>query len=414
MVEVNELKDLVTIEMLARKYNIPITNFNGSGRCPQCNGSKSLKVWNNKIFKCYKCDYKGDIFSLLTRGGLAANFKEALNLVKQTLDISGFYSDYSYRGSTLQQIFNIYKETAANNRQTVQDYFDSRGWDMRMLEKYDVGLSIKPTTLLDAGIAPAQLDECKLLLKSKVHREYYDNHLIFPVHNQSGRLVHLNGRALDNRDLRWLSTSTRYGGDISKYFYNSQALHSNKETEESDKENTLFLCEGVSDCFSLMHLTRCALGQFGINVQQAPYHNDFSKFDQIIAIFDNDMYPEGDLKAGEYKSWSQVVPNLVDLISLTKKPIYYLNVPQSYGIKDLNDWLLSIDYDPSSFSDYVRRNAKPLTYLCFEIYKDNIKLHDYIHRCAAIMPKSRKKWFNYLITTYGSLEDYLIMKYEEV
>lgn len=407
MAEVSELKELVSIEMLARRHNIGITNFNGSGRCPQCGGHKSLRVWNNSIFKCYRCDYKGDIFSLLTRGGIAKDFKEAIYLVRDIIGDTNSQAEYNYRGSTLQQVFSIYKQTADNHRDIVENYFDSRGWDLDMLNKHEVGLSIKTTTLTDGGITPAQLDECELLINS---REYYDNHLIFPVYNQSGRLIHLNGRALDNRKGRWISTSYSNGGNISRYFYNSKVLYK----KEDDQADTLFLCEGVSDCFSLMHLTDNAIAQFGINVQQAPHHESFSKFDQIVAIFDNDKYAEGHPRAGEYKSWSQVVPNLVDLISFTKKPIYYLTVPNTCGIKDLNDWLISIDYDVDLFTEYVQKNAKPLTYLCMELYKDNIREHDYIHTCAANLPTSRKKWFRYLSSTYGSLEDYLIKKYQEV
>lgn len=410
MPDVKELKETVTLEMVSQKVGLHITNYNGSGRCPMCDGSKSLKTWNNSIFKCYKCDFKGDIFNLLIRSGKASSFKEAFSIV---LDISGksnFQHEYNYRSQSIEAIFNVYSKQARSNKHIVRDYFEDRGWDIDIINEYPVGLSLSENTLKEGGITKAMIEECEMYLKDKNNRnrEYFDNHIIFPVYNSYGRLIHLNGRALDNRKLRWLSTRYTQGRQIHQYFYNSQVLY-----RKPEENKTLFLCEGVSDCVSLLHVTPNAIGQFGVNVHQTPYYKEFQQFDQIIAIFDNDKYAVGDPKEGQYKSWSQVCPCLIDLMYLSKTPIYYLNVPQLYKIKDLNDWLISINYDPSLFTNYVINNVRPLSYLAMDIYKDDIKNHDYIHKCISSMEGGRKRWFRYLKKTYGSLENYLIAKYKE-
>jgi hypothetical protein len=157
-----------------------------------------------------------------------------------------------------------------------------------------------------------------------------------------------------------------------------------------------------------------AIGQFGVNVNLVPHQEAFSHFDGIIAVYDCDKHAIGSKKSNDYKSWGSMLPNLVDLMSLSKTPIYYLMPPDEEGITDINDWLVSIDYSQVVYAQYGKEHLKPLVDLAIELYEQDIKSHNYIWSCLAVDQDQEKisLWKNKLVAKYGSLENYLLKCHE--
>jgi hypothetical protein len=300
-----------------------------------------------------------------------------------------------------ERAWSIYQSIAKAHPDPVIKYAESRGWT----KLPPVGLSINPTTLSNAGIPLNQLRKAGLV--TKWDKEYYDNHLIFPIYNKDKNVIHFNARNLDKEaDLRWLSTEGQPG--IDRFFYNSELLFN-----QDQQRDYLVICEGISDCLSLAQLDVSAIAQFGVHVNLAAYCKEFSAFKGIIAMFDGDRHAVGSTHSGQYKSWEGMLPQLIDLMTLSKTPIYYLLPPDEDGITDINDWLKSIEYSQEEYVAYGRAHLKPIVALAIEMYFDRVDKHELVWRC---LEEDRNAWYENvwvesLEKKYGSLREYLIHVY---
>jgi hypothetical protein len=398
---INEIKELVGISKAANLLQLPAINTNGRGRCPftDCQSDKQFRIWNDRYYRCYKCDRHGSVLDfVMEQKGIGLS--ESLSLISSSLDISVGLKDFSRAQKTKQKAWDLYQTCAHNNLPIVESYCQSRGWK-RVPE---IGLSVNGNFLRSNRLSEAQLDKAGLL--SRNGDEYFNNHIIFPIYDALGNLVHFHARNLDkNASLRWLSSGGTPGSN--RYFYNSKALYQRQSSY-------IVICEGVSDCLSLLQLDIPAIGQFGVNVNLVPHQEAFSHFDGIIAVYDCDKHAIGSKKSNDYKSWGSMLPNLVDLMSLSKTPIYYLMPPDEEGITDINDWLVSIDYSQVVYAQYGKEHLKPLVDLAIELYEQDIKSHNYIWSCLAVDQDQEKisLWKNKLVAKYGSLENYLLKCHE--
>jgi hypothetical protein len=393
-----DIKDKVGIKEAAEKYRIKIETH-GNSPCPFCQGKSSLSVKNNKHFRCFRCDASGSVIDLLILSGICKTAAQAVYLLRQDFHLD-FHNPSSTRSKLLRRVFDIYCEAMSSDKEgTVKDYLSSRGW----LNIDKVGLCTGNNVLQSAGIDKEELEANDLISyidDSGKYIEYYDNHIVFPVYDRMGNIKHFSARALDNRKVRWKSTK----GDpaITNYFYNAKDLY-----EPNSKY--IVLCEGVSDCLSLKQLNIPTIGQFGINVELGYFAEDFSKFEYIVAVFDRDKYALGDVRGGEYISWTQMMPRLINLMSLTNTPIYYLMAPDIPGIKDINDWLVQIDYDLDEYLEYGIKNSKPLPSLAYKMYKQKIEKHGEIWKSLSVMPDptTSARLQKLIFDQYGDWRNYM-------
>lgn len=353
---IEAIKQQVTLSTAAGHFNTELLPNKSGQRCPVCNGSSSLKTKDDRYFKCFKCGVSGSVLDYVIAINKAATVSEAVTVLRPL--VKHYESPRNFT-SLKTKAFNIYKENLSSNASVARDYIESRGWDYNSI---DCGLGTKGC-LQEAGVSESLLTQIDLW----DGYDYYNNHLIFPVYNEHGALVHYSGRAVDpNNSVRW--KSSKGTPPIHNYFYNSQALY-------KPKANYIIVCEGVSDCLSLMQLGEPVIGQFGVNVDLSKHAEHFSKFDFLLFMYDYDRYPLGNQFEGIYKSWSQMMPSVIKLATLIRKPIYHLELPNLSGIKDVNDWLLYIDYDIGSYKQYRNKNTAPISELAVSMYKDDPSKH---------------------------------------
>jgi hypothetical protein len=149
-----------------------------------------------------------------------------------------------------------------------------------------------------------------------------------------------------------------------------------------------------------------AVGTFGVNAALTPFFKELEGVESIVAVYDRDKYPIGHPKQGQYKSWSNILPSLIELGIQCQKPIYTLMVPNQSGIKDLNDFLLDLAFDRAAFLDYASKAAKPIQQLAFTLYHRNLKQHPTLWRLnsAGFPLPELKDWVE---LNYPSWVDYL-------
>lgn len=388
------IKEQVTLSMAAGYFSVDLLPNKSGQRCPSCNGSSSLRTKDDRFFKCFKCGVSGSVIDLTLILSGAATVSDAITKLKPLVKDWSYTTPNSH-SALKSKIYDVYRSNLYSRHSTAKDYIESRGWDY---ESIDCGLATKGC-LQDAGISNSVLEQVDLWN----NYDYYTNHLVFPVYNEYGSLVHYSGRALFNTDVRW--KSSKGSPAITNYFFNSRVLY-------QPNSSYIIVCEGISDCLSLMQMGEPVIGQFGINVEISKHAEHFNNFDYIVFTYDFDRFPLGSPNAGTYKSWSQMMPEIVKLASLLRKPIYYLRLPSLPGIKDINDWLLHIDYDIDTYKSYRNSNVTLITDLALEMYSDDKSKHQMLWKLLSAIGDKQEAWK--LLSSQQDAVDYLfsILAYE--
>ena len=396
--DAQQIKEALTVSKVASLFNIPITPGQGNQPCPFCQSSKAFKVYYEKAYKCFRCGVKGDVFTLLEDAKLATSFREARQLLLQHVDSTIETRQYRTRLRGMNRVFSFYHQEVFKSKDRVAEYCLSRGW-RHTLRETDFGFSNSSTLLQEKGLDKVQLEELGLMWSET--KEIYDEHLIFPIRNSRGSLVHLQGRNLGvDPQRRWLADKGT--PSITNYLYN---LHGIKSHDYA------VIVEGISDCRSLLEMGEPAIATFGVNIPLIPHAKDLKHCTHLLAIFDRDKYPLGTAEAGQYKSWSQITPYLCELAIELRIPIFTWKVPDLPGIKDLNELFVAIEYDVDTYKDLLNKTVMPLHRMALEVFgKSEVKQHHSllwalheaveepveIERLESYIMKRHENWRSYL------------------
>ena len=350
-------------------YNIPIRsifntfnsvnhNIDKINYCPACY-KKGLWL-KESFFRCFKSDCKvsgGGIkyLSLLNKISeaesiklLSAEFKVKHTAYKPTYQQTQVRYNVKLLFDYLQQL----SLTSPSN--LVSDYFTQRGWNSDAVKYGYWPNSPDKHALQNLGFSKDILKSLNLL--NYKGEEIYNNRIIFPITNIKGEVIHIQGRSLDpEAELRWLTNPGKEGEEsVFNYFYNGHLLG-------LDTTKTLFLCEGISDALSLECLGLNVISSLNLYPPLLKYTKSLEKLDKLIVIYDNDKSTTGAIT--QYKSWEPVIDRLVELqCILPQLEILCVMPPEITGITDLNEWLISINYDATLFERHIQKQILPLDY----------------------------------------------------
>ncbi len=399
--DIQALKASVSLAELANAFDIPITKGDGREPCPFCFSHSAFKVTRNTHYICYKCGKRGDILNLLVDYGISKDYKEAYAAIKEVAGVSdGVINEYRVTLNELEEVHRYFLWLANGNPNVIEQFASSRGYNLE--------------SLAGVGFCPDVIDPDyrikQLLIKHQLWYEQSTNgaasccslrgRLVFPIKNANGRVVHFTGRAVDKDvEPRWLHS--RGKPSINHYLYNLDAIHNNH------KQDYVILTEGVTDCLALLQLGEPAVGCFGVNSPLVQHAWALKHVSHIVAMFDRDKYPLGSERAGEYKSWSGMIPALIELSLDLKVPVFCCMVPDWSGVKDVNDYLQTISYDKRQFKQHLANNAVPLEDFTFELYKKKPKYHETLWRLAGQNDELRINLRQFVEDRYTCWSDYV-------
>ena len=146
-----QIKEALTVSKVASLFNIPITLGQGNQPCPFCQSSNSFKVYHEKVYKCFRCGARGDVFTLLKDAKLASSFKEARELLLDHVDSTVETRQYRSRLKGIDRVFSFYHQEVFKSKDRVAEYCLSRGW-RHTLRETDFGFSNSSTFLQDKGL----------------------------------------------------------------------------------------------------------------------------------------------------------------------------------------------------------------------------------------------------------------------
>jgi DNA primase len=232
-----------------------------SGLCPFHNEkTPSFSVSpEHQYFRCFGCDAKGDVFKFVELIEGLTFFEALKKLADQhgmALPKQSYASDETTRlKAALHEMHEIAADhfranLAGPNGVTTRQYLAKRGVNEATVQQFGLGLAEGSGRSLlrileKRGFKPEQI-EASGLAGQRDDGSFYDrfrNRLMFPIQNESGKVIAFGGRALDPEDkAKYLNSSETKIYRKSNVLYN---LHRAKET--AMKLDRIVLVEGYMD-----------------------------------------------------------------------------------------------------------------------------------------------------------------------
>jgi DNA primase len=235
------------------------------GLCPFHNEkSPSFTVHATlQIYKCFSCGEGGDVFNFImkTQG---VSFFEALKLLADRYGIpmpkrSQYADEDTRKRGGLFELHDLAQENfRANLRgasgETARKYLARRGLSAETIERFGLGYSEASgrallRTFEKRDFSAAQVEESGLVGRRQDGSLYdrFRNRLMFPIHNESGKIIAFGGRALSDADQpKYLNSPETPIYKKSHVLYN---LHRAKDAIR--KEDRVILVEGYMDAIGV-------------------------------------------------------------------------------------------------------------------------------------------------------------------
>ncbi len=184
-----------------------------TGLCPfHTEKTASFSVHaGHQYFKCFGCQISGDLFKFVMEIE-RISFFEALKLVAERNGMTMPRREYSDPDAKLRAALMEMHETAArvfqNNLHSpagaqAREYLAGRNVAPEQVAEFELGLSEGSGNQLarqfESRFTPEQLEQSGLVMKRQEGTGYFDRfrgRLMFPIHNESGKVIGFGGRAL--------------------------------------------------------------------------------------------------------------------------------------------------------------------------------------------------------------------------
>jgi len=257
------LKNSVDIVRVIGDY-IRLQKLGGSARyrglCPFHNEkTPSFYVHaDRQFFKCFGCAKGGDVFSFVMEiEGLG--FFEAMKLLAEKNGIAmpapkPDFDPASRKKASLQDLHEIaakyYREVLYSDAgEPARAYLKQRGLGQKLAEEFCLGFSDSTGGLTRVfqrqGVEEALLEESGLCLRRNEGNGFFDrfrNRLMFPIWNESGKVIAFGGRTLGEDQPKYLNSPETPIYRKSHVLYN---LHHAREGAR--KSGRMVLVEGYMD-----------------------------------------------------------------------------------------------------------------------------------------------------------------------
>jgi DNA primase len=300
-----QVKSSVDIVTVIEQY-VRLKKAGGSprytGLCPfHTEKTASFSVHaTHQFYRCFGCGATGDMFKFVMEIE-RISFFEALKLVAERSGIPMPKRDYSDPDAKLRGALMEMHETAARVFQNnlngpagtqARQYLASRNVTPEQIAEFGLGLSDASgnqlTRQFESRFAPEQLEQSGLVSKRQEGTGFYDyfrGRLMFPIHNESGKVIGFGGRALrPGEEPKYLNSRETALYRKSYVLYN---LHRAKEAVR--KSDYAVLVEGYMDVIGVygagVHnvVASCGTALTNTQVRALKRHSE-----RIVVNFDPD------------------------------------------------------------------------------------------------------------------------------
>ena len=262
---VEQLKSSIDIVKVIGEY-VRLKRVGATGRyvglCPfhqEKTGSFSVNQ-SRQFYKCFGCGVGGDVLKFVQEiDGLT--FPEALKMLAERAGIpmpkrSEFADTDSKLRAALFEIYSIASQMFRDNLRgphgtEARSYLAKRGISAESIETFELGYSEGSGQALVRALGEKQftreqIDASKIVLRRDDGSGYFDffrGRLMFPIHNESGKVIAFGGRAMREQDEpKYFNSSETPIYKKTSVLYN---LHRARDTMR--RSNRAVLVEGYMD-----------------------------------------------------------------------------------------------------------------------------------------------------------------------
>jgi DNA primase len=304
---VEQLKSSIDIVKVIGEY-VRLKRVGATGRyvglCPfhqEKTGSFNVNQ-SRQFYKCFGCGVGGDVLKFVMEiDGLT--FPEAKKMLAERAGIPlPARGDFSDADSKLRAaLFEIYSIAAQMFRENLRGphgteargYLAKRGISAESVEMFELGFSEGSGQALvrelnQRQFTREQMDASKIVMRREDGSGYFDffrGRLMFPIHNESGKVIAFGGRAMRDQDQqKYMNSAETPIYKKTSVLYN---LHRARETMR--RSNRTVLVEGYMDVIGVYSagvkevVASCGTG---FTVPQASVIHRHS--DQVVVNFDPD------------------------------------------------------------------------------------------------------------------------------
>ena len=258
----NFIDDLLSridiVELISNDVKLKKAGANFKGLCPfHSENTPSFNVSQTKQFyHCFGCGASGDAIKYL-REAHGLTFMDAIEKLASIANVA-VPKILNKENIKFVNLFNIndkvknYFKQCLEKNDMAKQYLASRGFDRKMIDKFDVGYASESWDSLKNFLDENQSinDGLELGLLTKSNERVYDrfrNRIMFPIKNTTGKTIAFGGRTLDKDEKAKYINSPE-----SKLFYKSSELYALFESaKEINKLNNVIIVEGYTDVISL-------------------------------------------------------------------------------------------------------------------------------------------------------------------
>ena len=259
----------------------------------------SFNISDDKgFYHCFGCGKNGDIFSyLMDTENLS--FIEALKKLADQAGINTSKQNY-FVDPKITNHFNLLKrvsESYINNLnaplgEKARNYLQKRGFNEIIINNFYLGYSGNSksnqhlvSTLLKEGFSIEDFVNVGLIKKNddKNLVFYFQNRIMFPILNNSGKTIAFGGRILGEGQPKYLNSPE------TSLFLKSRQLYGVFNSKILLHKKRFIICEGYTDVICLHSYGYPAVASLGTALTEDQLETIFNIVDEAFLVFDGDI-----------------------------------------------------------------------------------------------------------------------------
>lgn len=291
-----ELVDIIDKQVPLKKAG---TNY--KGLCPFHNEkTPSFTVYpQQQTYHCYGCGAHGNAITFL-REHNNLDFNEAVEELASSCGLEVEYDESIEAQSSqpksddlytvLQQVSQFYQQQLQHTPQAL-DYFQQRGLSAEIIDTYELGYapqawdSVLKQFGTDAQHIQQLIDVGLLSEKQESQRRYdrFRHRVLFPIHDQKGRVIAFGGRVLDDSKPKYLNSPE------TPLFQKNHELYGWHLVKKQKDLQRVVIVEGYMDVAILAQFeVKNAVATLGTATSIEHLNRLFRVVPEIIFCFDGD------------------------------------------------------------------------------------------------------------------------------
>ena len=259
----------------------------------------SFNISDDKgFYHCFGCGKNGDLFNYVMETE-NLSFVEALKRLADQAGISLKKQNY-FVDPKITNHLNLLKrvsESYINNLNApfgakAKNYLQKRGFNQSILNNFYLGYSGNSrsnqhlvSTLLKEGFSINDFIEVGLVKKNKDKNLvfFFQQRIMFPILNNSGKVIAFGGRILENGQPKYLNSPE------TSLFLKSKQLFGIFNAKKLLHKKSFIICEGYTDVICLHAHGYPAVASLGTALTDDQITTIFNLVDEAFLVFDGDV-----------------------------------------------------------------------------------------------------------------------------